>query len=473
MERPQNRQRMADAREQLGQSRSRIRQSAEQLERGMVSRAITSTTRAQRELEQMRDQFRQNTSGQFSEQMRQMREQAQQLDERQKEIADEMQQQLSSEQKTLRDSGSNRALADRMNQQKESMESLIDQMKDVSEQAEIPEPLLSRKLYETVRETSTKNVDRDLEVAGELLRRNFVPQAQEIERRAGQNIEELRKGVEEAAASVLGDEAESLRQAREQLDELIREVNEEVARANASGRQDGDPNGLEGSRVSQQPRADALRQESPGQRGTGRGQGNDPNRPEDMQANQQRQATQGGTGRGQGSDPNEPRQSQANQRRLADARGGAAQRGPRQFSERRPGRTADPRGWGGDLGAFGPWEQIDPNGPLTGRDFSQWSDRLRDVEEMLGETELRNEAARVRDRARAIRAEFTRHGKEPQWDLVRQTITNPLTELRDRISEELLSLKSDDAMVPIDRDPVPGRFADLVRRYYENLGGDK
>ena len=473
MERPQNRQRMADAREQLGQSRSRIRQSAEQLERGMVSRAISSTTRAQRELEQMRDQFRQNTSGQFSEQMRQMREQAQQLDERQKEIADEMQQQLSSEQKTLRDSGSNRALADRMNQQKESMESLIDQMKDVSEQAEIPEPLLSRKLYETVRETSTKNVDRDLEVAGELLRRNFVPQAQEIERRAGQNIEELRKGVEEAAASVLGDEAESLRQAREQLDELIREVNEEVARANASGRQDGDPNGLEGSRVSQQPRADALRQESPGQRGTGRGQGNDPNRPEDMQANQQRQATQGGAGRGQGSDPNEPRQSQANQRRLADARGGAGQRGPRQFSERRPGRTADPRGWGGDLGAFGPWEQIDPNGPLTGRDFSQWSDRLRDVEEMLGETELRNEAARVRDRARAIRAEFTRHGKEPQWDLVRQTITNPLTELRDRISEELLSLKSDDAMVPIDRDPVPGRFADLVRRYYENLGGDK
>jgi len=438
MERPQNRQRMADAREQLRQSRSGIRQSAEELERGMVSRAITSTTRAQRELEQMRDQFRRTTSGQFAEQMRQMREQARQLDERQKEIANEMQQQTGSEQKTLRDSGTNRDLADRMDQQKESMEDLIDQMKDVSEQAETPEPLLSRKLYETVREASTKNLDRDLEVAGELLRRNFLPQARKIEQRAGEGIEELRKGVEEAAESVLGDEAESLRLAREQLDELIKEVNEEVARANALERQDGDPN-----------------------------------RPGGMQSNQQRRAdAQTEAGREQGSDPNRPQEPQANQRRLADGRARPQGTG-RRSGNRRPGGRTDPRGWGGNQGALGPWERGDPNGPLTGRDFTQWSDRLRDVEEMLEEPELRNEAAAVRDRARAIRAEFKRHGKEPQWDLVRQTITNPLTELRDRITEELSSLQSDEAMAPIDRDPVPGRFAELVRRYYENLGDEK
>jgi len=111
------------------------------------------------------------------------------------------------------------------------------------------------------------------------------------------------------------------------------------------------------------------------------------------------------------------------------------------------------------------------DGPFTGEDFRQWSDRLRDVEEMVGDPELRSEAARVRDRARAMRAEFKRHGTEPQWDLVNQQITTPLTELRDRISQELASLESDEAMVPIDRDPVPGRYAELVRRYYENLGG--
>jgi hypothetical protein len=133
------------------------------------------------------------------------------------------------------------------------------------------------------------------------------------------------------------------------------------------------------------------------------------------------------------------------------------------------GGRADPSGWGGNQS--GQWDRIDPNGPFTGRDFRQWSDRLRDVEEMLTERDLRDEAARVRDRARAIRAEFKRHGKEPQWDLVQQQITNPLTELRKHLSDKLAQLQSDEALVPIDRDPVPSRFAELVRRYYENLGG--
>jgi len=415
MDSPDNRQRMADASEQLDQSRSRIRQSAEQLEDGMVSRAITSTTRAQRQLEQMRDEFRRNTSGQFTEQMRDMRQQAQQLDQRQKEIAEEIQQQIDSERKTLTGSAANRELADQMNRQKENVENLLDQMKDVSEQSETSEPLLSRKLYDTLRETRGDNLDRALEVTGELLRRNFLPQAKEVEERAGEGIEELRKGVEDAAESVLGDEAESLRMAREQLDELIRQVNEEVSRAGGQGRGDGDPNRLADS--------------------TG--------------------------GRRQG-DPNTPAEMQENQQRLAEGR---------QPGNRTGGAQTGPTGGGGNQRRR--WDQFDPNGPLTGRDYRQWSDSLRDVEEVLSEPELRNDVARVRDRARAIRAEFTRHGKEPQWNLVEQFITNPLTELRNRIGEELAKLKSDEAMVPIDRDPVPGRFAELVKRYYENLGGDE
>jgi hypothetical protein len=90
---------------------------------------------------------------------------------------------------------------------------------------------------------------------------------------------------------------------------------------------------------------------------------------------------------------------------------------------------------------------------------------------LLTERELRDEAAMIRDRARSVRAEFVRHGKEPQWDLVRQQIINPLTELRKNLSDKLAQLQSNEALVPIDRDPVPGRFAELVRKYYENLGG--
>jgi hypothetical protein len=423
MDSPENRRRMADSREQLDQSRSRIRQSAEELEQGKVSNAVTSATRAQRQLEEMRDEFRRSTSGQFTEQMRDMREQAQQLDRHQKEIAEEIKQQIDSDQKTLTDSGVNRELADQTNKQKQSVEGLLEQMKDVSEQAEASEPLLSRKLYDTLRKTSSDNVDRALEVTSELLRRNFLPQAQEMEQRASKGIEELKKGVEDAAGSVLGDESESLRLAQQQLDELIRQADEEAARAGGRAQQEGDPN-----RPSSRQLADA----------------------------------QSGTGGGQQGDPNRPADSQENQQRLADSRRPGNRTGDAQ---------ADPTGAGGNQ--RGQWDQFDPNGPLTGRDFRQWSDRLRDVEEILSEPDLRNDVARIRDRARAIRAEFTRHGKEPQWNLVEQMITKPLTELRNRIGEELAKLKPDEAIVPIDRDPVPGRFAELVRRYYENLGGDE
>jgi hypothetical protein len=92
---------------------------------------------------------------------------------------------------------------------------------------------------------------------------------------------------------------------------------------------------------------------------------------------------------------------------------------------------------------------------------------------MLTEQELRDEAARIQDRARAVRAEFKRHGTEPQWDLVRTQIMDPLTELRQRVDEKLAQLQSDETMAPIDRDPVPDRFADLVRAYFESLGQEE
>ena len=446
MERPENRQRMADAREQLSDTRSRVRQAATELQDGMVSRAITSTTRAGRQLEQMRDEFRRMTSGQFSEEMRDMRDRAQKLDQRQKEIAEEMKQQAESERKTLTDSGTNAELADRMEEQKARIEELTDQMKDVSEEAESSEPLLSKKLYDALRETSTDNVDRALDLAGELLRRNFLPQAQEIEKQAGKGIEELKKGVEAAADSVLGDEAESLRLARRQLDELIRQVDDEIAGAGVrSGRRPGDPNDPAGSTGNQQRLADA-RSESRGQ-----------------EQNQQSTTPQEGRADTDSS-------QNANATTQPGRTSGRTPGSPADGTRRPDGRTAgtnasgreNPAGWGGDT----------TRGPLTGEDFRQWSDRLGDVEEMLNAPNLRNEAARVRDRARAMRAEFKRHGKEPQWDLVRQQIMKPLSQLRKRLSDELAQLESDEAMVPIDRDPVPGRFAELVRRYYENLGGD-
>ncbi|GDX91353.1 MAG: hypothetical protein ACK5MO_25970 [Planctomyces sp.] len=114
-----------------------------------------------------------------------------------------------------------------------------------------------------------------------------------------------------------------------------------------------------------------------------------------------------------------------------------------------------------------------PGRPLTGEDFTEWSDRLREVEEILDDQELRSRVAQVRDRARAMRAEFRRHGTEPQWDLVKSQLLGELQQLEQRIGQELLQLQSDRAMVPIDRDAVPEEYDAAVQRYYELLGQKK
>lgn len=109
--------------------------------------------------------------------------------------------------------------------------------------------------------------------------------------------------------------------------------------------------------------------------------------------------------------------------------------------------------------------------PLTGEGFREWSDRLRDVEQMIEDPKLRAEATRIRERAREIRGEMKRHSQPPQWDEVEEIIAKPLRELKTNVAQELLRRSADrHAIVPIDRDPVPDRYGEAVRRYYENLG---
>jgi len=53
---------------------------------------------------------------------------------------------------------------------------------------------------------------------------------------------------------------------------------------------------------------------------------------------------------------------------------------------------------------------------------------------MVADPELRAEAARIRDRARSMRAEFKRHSTDPNWELVQVQLAGPLVELRDRVA---------------------------------------
>lgn len=520
MDKQENQSSMAESRKQLEETRENVRNAAESLEQGKASEALAAGTRAQRELQQMREEFRQRTSSQFAESMRDLREDARDLAKKQEEAGKQIEQLDQSKRKSLGDSDERKQLSEQLKAQKQEVEKLLTEMRTVTEQAEAAEPLLSRQLYETIRGFDQEKVNSSLDNAGELLTRSFVKEATQYEQTARTGIDQLKRGVERAAESVLGDEAESLRQARKSVDELARRLEQEIARAagrGTNGQGTGaaqDPNstnqvarangqrgqpgesaeagesGKDGPRQMAQAKAGegqkgkAGQQPQPGEgqegqqgkgkgkSGQGQGQGEgEGQQPGEGQPGQQQAGQPPGEGQGQGQGQGQGRGEQAGQ--------------PGQEPGQQPGQQRAQGGQGGGRSGGG-GNQFDmgglrnfidgggrtgAQGPITGTEYVEWTDRLRDVEEMLNTPELRADAARIRDRARAERAEFKRHSKEPQWDLVTKEMLQPLITLRDRIGEELARRELANPLVPIDRDPVPPEFAERVRRYYEQLGG--
>ncbi len=489
MEQPENRNRTAEAREHLDGTRSNVRRASEQIEQGMVSDAAASATRAGRELDQMRQEFQRRTSSQFAEQMSNMREDARELDQRQREISDRLSEQVDTPSRALAESPDNEELAERVDRQRTETEQLLNRMRDLVAESEESEPLLSSRLYDTLREASTANVDQTLEITSRLLRRDFVPQAREVEERAAESIESIREGVERAAEGILGDEADSLRLARQTIDQLLDELDRERVQNAAVGL--GGPNDVNQPFYSTAtgafdpngalPLASADPndpQVASAQVPRGRQQLGD-NSPQ--RSRQQQQNPSGQPGQGQQDSQQQDSQQQENGRQgqsgrqgrqgeRADSGGQRQQPGGRQRNGPPEGdrRRVAARGAGGyDQSRL---EGLDRYGPLTGGEFREWSDRLREVEEMLTTRDMRTEVLRVRSRARRMREDYKRHGSEPQWDIVDQQIVNPLAELSSRLAERLAQIESDEALVRIDRDPVPDRFSELVRSYFENLG---
>jgi len=301
-----------------------------------------------------------------------------------------------------------------------------------------------------------------------MLERGFPEQAQEAERLAGQGVTQLREGIEKAATSVLGTGIEALERAEAELDRLSRELDSELADARGESQpgQPGQPGeGEPGEQGQGEPGQGEPGQGEPGQGEPGKGEPG------------QGEPGQGEPGQGE---PGEGEAGQGEAGQGEPGQGEPGQPGQGQPGQGQPGRRAQPglrssdperpeTGGGGGLGGG----TLGPVAPLTGEDFMDWSDRLRDVEEMIDDPELSAEAARLRDRARTVREDLKRHGKDPNWELVDEKIARPLAELHRLVAEEVRRRKADDESVPIDRDPVPPEFAEEVRRYYERLGRDK
>jgi hypothetical protein len=623
-----------EAQQQMEQARQEAQKSSEALEKGNVPQALASGTRAERELQKMRDEARKKNSSQFADDMKQMRNQARDMAEKQTDIQKKIEEQAS-QPKALSDAGESEKLANQLAEQKQALTNLLNQMKRVSEQSENAEPLLSKQLYDSLRKNSQGNLDQSLAATEELVKRNFPKEAQQFEQRANTGIQNLKKDVERAAESVLGDETEALRAAKRELDALTDRLAREMARAmatnnagsnamaagangrgtngnsgarstnalaganrtgitngvgtnfvaggrggntnsantnfvaggrsgtnsaagggqntngtqlasnqqapgngqtnqrNANGQQPGqansqDPQGQQGNQPGQQVAQNGQgqqpgQQNQPGQQGQqgqnpqgqqpgqtgqqgqqpGRGQqaqnqqGQQPGQEQGQQApnqqpgqqgqgqqaqNQQGQpGQQGQQGQGQQGQAQQLGQQQANAQNPGEPQQGQPNQNQQQPNQN-PGRNRNGQRANQLANLFnqpgaGTRTQDRESGepsPLLGEDdFSDWSQRLSNVEEMLDRPELRNQVAQARDRARATRTDFKRNNKPPKWDMVQKDILKPLVEVREKVADELSRRDSNESLAPIDRDPVPNKYTDLVKRYYETLGQGK
>lgn len=493
MDGAQNREAAQDAQQQMQDGRSHVQQASDALEQGQISQAVTEGTRAGRQLNEVRDQYRQQAANRFSDEMTEMRRDARELDERQQQLSQRLAERDSEQGRSLRGSDPRGSAQEGLAEQRRDLKELQDRMQQTIEESEPAEPLLARQLYDTLRETHQQRVDDALNVTQRLLEVGIAAEAGRTMQTAGQGIRNLRQGVERAAESVLGDEAEALRRAQNEVDQLAEELRREIEQARgdnatdasdgarnssqqentrqngavwggeAASREDGDAGGnnppQEGERG---PREDQPRRGEPGPPGANQEQGvqDRASREQDGQrqgGRGQPQPDQNRTGGAEGDEPGNGREGGLGEDREQRSLRGGASGGD---GNQRAGieRLLDSGGRGG------------PGGPITGDDFRRWSERIGDVEEMLDSPDLRSEAARIRDRARDARNDYKRHARMPDWTKLQELVAEPLNELSRRIGEEIRRRKSPDSLVPIDRDPVPPEFSDSVRRYYERLG---
>jgi hypothetical protein len=522
----------SQTRQQLDQARTDMERAAQQMENDSASQALAAGTRAQQTMQNLRNDLRRQTSSQFAEQMRQLRNQARELTKQQDEIASKLDSLNNGERQSLDNSAGRQQIVQQMTKQQSTLTNLLSGMRNVTEQAEATEPLLSKQLYDTLRRADQMHTDNLLEMGSQLTDRGFLPQASQVERAARTNITELARSVERAAESVLGSEADALRYAQKELDDLTRQMEREIAGTNSAALAAGENGGAESqsNRVSRtQGRASA--ENASGNQNTnaiaganGRPSGNESqtagNNSQSQQRGQRNPANAGQNGnRGQqpnGGGENGEQASAENQQNGQGGQGEAAagNNGPRgnrgnrggnqqQANNNSPRQQNDPSGReggagqrqggrnggnangggaeGGNTGGGDGLRQFvqqlgrgdrnqDAGGPITGNDYVNWSDRLRDVEQVLDSQDLRNQLATVRERAAVIRGAYRDRGRIPDGEVVRQQILAPLSQVRVWLQEELARKENVNSLVPLDRDPVPENYSELVRKYYEKLG---
>jgi hypothetical protein len=423
----------------LDEAREKAQQANEQLEEKKLGDALAAGRRAQEDLEKLHDDFRETSAAKLAEQLRDLRQDARDLEERQRQLAEATPPPDAPKQNRL--SEPNDSLPDAA-RQREDYKQLVDALRETAETAERAEPLVAKDLGEALRQADQNGIAQALEKAGQ-------PGDDKAAEKATEGISKLTREIETAAERILGNEAQALRYAREELERLAEQAGAKPGKSgkpSAEGKESG-----EGQKPGEgkQPGETAGESSSPGET-SGKGEGNTAgqgNEPGQTAANGQQ------PGQGEGETPGEGQ--------------GQGQQGQGQTAGQNPGQRQGPGQSPGQGQGSG---NTRGGSAITGGGYEEWRDRLADLEAVVTDPEAQSAVARARRAGIEMRKDFKRHSKEPDQARIENEILRPLAEAATELDVRLREIDREDPLAPVGRDPVPDRYTEIVRRYFEELG---
>ena len=393
----------------LDEIREKAQQANEELGKEKLGEALAAGRRAQESLEKLHNDFRKTSAAQLSEQLRELRKDARALDERQRQLGEPAAEPEAPKAPGLTD---NFASTPEVAQQREDLKELLEGIRETAETAEKAEPLVARDLAEALRQAELDGISKALEKMEQTPGDPASNQAEE-------GISKLTREIESAAERILGNEAQALRYARDELERLAGQATGKPGEGAEPGKTAGPPGERPGEE-SGNPGENGKSSQAAGQSGSEGSPG---------------ESTSPGSSPGSGEGQRQA--SQPSQGQGSGGSSGGARRG---------------------------------GSPITGVEFNEWSERLSDLEAVVEDPEAQSAVARARNASRELRKEFKRHSKEPDQAALEDGVLRPLTEAAERLDARLRELDRKDPLAPVGREPVPARFSEIVRRYFQELG---
>ncbi|MEM6692375.1 MAG: hypothetical protein AAF664_23290, partial [Planctomycetota bacterium] len=206
--------------ERLQQAREQVRKAAEAMEDEDTAGAMAEGKRAQETLEQLRDEFREQSGAGLNQEVRKLEEDAEKLRKSQQEIERAIGPEESvSDGPGLRPDAQeqDQDLEQLVDDQMQRLEELRESIRQTVERAEETEPVLAERLFEAFQAIDEKQIADRLRQAKQLDRLGFEPQAQRASELATEGVEDVSQKIDGAAEAILGSRERAMQRALEQL----------------------------------------------------------------------------------------------------------------------------------------------------------------------------------------------------------------------------------------------------------------